>query len=49
MHVATVTPSSDGRANVILPSLLESTVATGALILAHQLLLDRKTQSAFNL
>jgi hypothetical protein len=35
-------PSSDGRVDVICPSLLESTVATGVPMSAHPLLLDRK-------
>jgi hypothetical protein len=41
MSVAIVAPSSDGYADVIRPSLLESTVAMGVLTSAHPLLLDR--------
>jgi hypothetical protein len=41
MFVATVAPSSDGCADIICSSLLESTVAMGALTSAHSLLLDR--------
>jgi hypothetical protein len=42
MSIASVSYSSDGRADVIYPSLLESTVAAGLLTLAHPLLLDKK-------
>jgi hypothetical protein len=35
-------PSSDGHADVIYLSLLESTVTTGVLPSTHPLLLDRK-------
>jgi hypothetical protein len=40
--VATVDCSSDGRADVILLSLLKSTVAIDRLTSAHSALLDRK-------
>jgi hypothetical protein len=42
MAVATVAPSSNGRADVICPSLLKSTVTTDVLMSAHPLLLDEK-------
>jgi hypothetical protein len=41
-HVATVAPTSDGRADIICPLLLESTVERGMLTSAHPSLLDRK-------
>jgi hypothetical protein len=45
--IATVSYSSDERADIIFPLLLESFVATGLLTPAHLLLLDR-IQSAFS-
>jgi hypothetical protein len=42
MPVATMTPSSDGCADIIRLSLLESTVVTNMLTSTHPSLLDRK-------
>jgi hypothetical protein len=42
MLIVIVTPTSNGCADVICPSLLKSTVATDLLTSTHPLLLDRK-------